>query len=134
MSKLDDLFGKKKDVVPVLDLSKTYATNKEELKRLMEKVPDYKMRPIKVRLEDIKIKDKDWGFKCPKKEIKYLTKHNGEREKFYTYLDPIPSEMRGVAIMDLCPGNFLLELLCFVVFELFSLSLIILQNPLTGKC
>lgn len=66
----DDLFGKKKDVVPVLDLSKSIVTNKDELKRLMEKVPDYKMRPVKVRSEDIKIKDKDWSFKCPKKEVK----------------------------------------------------------------
>lgn len=48
MSKLDDLLGKKKEVVPVLDLSKQIATTKDELKKLMEKVPDYKMRPIKV--------------------------------------------------------------------------------------
>lgn len=48
MSKLDDLLGKKKEIIPVLDLSKTVANTKEEYKRLMEKVPDYKMRPIKV--------------------------------------------------------------------------------------
>lgn len=48
MSKLDDLLGKRKDVLPVLDLSKTIVHNKEEYKRLFEKVPDYKMRPIKV--------------------------------------------------------------------------------------
>lgn len=71
----DDLFGKKKDVVPVLDLSKAVVTNREELKRLMEKVPDYKMRPVK---EDVKIKDKDWSFKCPRKEVKALLKSNGE--------------------------------------------------------
>lgn len=91
----DDLFGKKKDVVPVLDLSKATVSNKEELKRLMEKVPDYKMRPVKVRSEDIKIKEKDWSFKCPRKEVKALLKNNGEREKQYTYLDPIPAEMKG---------------------------------------
>lgn len=99
----DDLFGKKKDVVPVLDLSKSIVTNKDELKRLMEKVPDYKMRPVKVRSEDIKIKDKDWSFKCPRKEVKALLKSNGERERPYTYLDPIPSEMMGgIKISDLC--------------------------------
>lgn len=49
MSKLEDLLGKKKEVVPVLDLSKTIVNTKEEYKRLCEKVPDYKMRPIKVR-------------------------------------------------------------------------------------
>lgn len=48
MSKLDDLLGKKKEIIPVLDLSKTVANTKEEYKRLMEKVPDYKTRPIKV--------------------------------------------------------------------------------------
>lgn len=48
MSKLEDLLGKKKEVVPVLDLSKTIVNSKEEYKRLSEKVPDYKMRPIKV--------------------------------------------------------------------------------------
>lgn len=101
---MDDLFGKKKDVVPVLDLAKSIATNKEELKRLMEKVPDYKMRPIKVRPEDIKIKDnKEWTFRCPKREAKSLLKRAGQREKFYTYLDPIPSEMGSIKIMDLCP-------------------------------
>lgn len=47
-NKLDDLLGKKKEVVPVLDLSKTVAHTKEEYKRLLEKVPDFKMRPIKV--------------------------------------------------------------------------------------
>lgn len=49
MSKLDDLLGKKKEVVPVLDLSKTIINSKDEYKKLSEKVPDYKMRPIKVR-------------------------------------------------------------------------------------
>lgn len=50
MSKLEDLLGKKKEVVPILDLSKTIVNSKEEYKRLSEKVPDYKMRPIKVSI------------------------------------------------------------------------------------
>jgi uncharacterized protein Yka (UPF0111/DUF47 family) len=45
---MDDLFDKKKDTVQILDLSKTTANTKEEFKRLMEKVPDFKMRPVKV--------------------------------------------------------------------------------------
>lgn len=48
MSKLDDLLGKKKEVVPILDLSKTVVHSKDEYKKLSERVPDYKMRPIKV--------------------------------------------------------------------------------------
>jgi uncharacterized protein Yka (UPF0111/DUF47 family) len=43
---MDDLFDKKKDTVQILDLSKTTANTKEEFKRLMEKVPDFKMRPV----------------------------------------------------------------------------------------
>lgn len=103
MSKLDDLFGKKKEVIPVLDLSKSTANSKEEFKRLLEKVPDYKMRPIKVRQEEIKLKERDYTFKPPKKESKLLLKRNGEREKLYSYLDPVPTEMRPVVIMELCP-------------------------------
>lgn len=57
---------------------------------------------FQVRSDEIKIKDKDWGFKTPKKEVKYLCRHNGEREKAYVYLDPIPVEMRQVVIMELC--------------------------------
>lgn len=59
MSKFEDLFGKKKESVPVLDLSKTTATTKEEFKKFMEKVPDPKIRPDKVRPEEIKIKEKE---------------------------------------------------------------------------
>lgn len=102
MSKMDDLFGKKKEIVPVLDLSKTIIHSKEEYKRLMEKVPDFKMRPIKVRAEEIRIKEKDWSFKTPKKELKYLARHGGDRDKLYVYLDPMPVEMRGVVVMELC--------------------------------
>lgn len=95
MSKLDDLFGKKKDVQQVLDLSKTTATSKEDFKRMMEKVPDFKIRPVKVRNDEIKIREKECKeFKMPKKEMRALIKNKGERERQYVYMDPIPSEMR----------------------------------------
>lgn len=95
MSKFEDLFGKKKESIPVLDLSKSTASSKEEFKKLMEKVPDCKMRPVKVRPEEIKIKEKDCKeFKLSKKELKYLKNSQGEREKQYVYMDPIPTEMR----------------------------------------
>ncbi|KAH8391121.1 hypothetical protein KR215_007348 [Drosophila sulfurigaster] len=102
MSKLDDLLGKKKTVVPVLDLSRSNIQSTEEFKRLMEKVPDYKMRPIKVRAEEIKIREKDYAFKMPKKEMRKLLKSNGERELLYTYADPVPGEMKDVVLMELC--------------------------------
>lgn len=101
MSRLDDVFGKKKEPVPILDLSKATATSKEEFKRLMEKVPDYKMRAIKVKLEDIKIRDNDWSFKTPKKENRMLMRNNGVWENFY-FADPVPQEMSNIVLMELC--------------------------------
>lgn len=46
--KLDDFLTKKKEPAQVLDLSKATANTKEEFKRLLEKVPEYKIRPEKV--------------------------------------------------------------------------------------
>ncbi|KAH8258626.1 hypothetical protein KR038_002229 [Drosophila bunnanda] len=102
MSKLDDLLSKKKTVVPVLDLSRSNIQTIEEFKRLFEKVPDYKMRPVKVRAEEIKIREKDYAFKMPKKEMRKLMRSNGEREALYTYADPVPGEMKDVVLMELC--------------------------------
>uniref|UniRef100_A0AAG5DKI0 Uncharacterized protein n=1 Tax=Anopheles atroparvus TaxID=41427 RepID=A0AAG5DKI0_ANOAO len=99
---MDDIFGKKKEVVPILDLSKSTATTREEFKRMFEKVPDYKMRPIKVRSEEIRFKEKEYGFKMQKKELKMLMKNGGERDKLYAYMDPIPGEMRNLVILELC--------------------------------
>ncbi|XP_001845906.2 uncharacterized protein LOC6035781 [Culex quinquefasciatus] len=99
---MDDLFGKKKEVVPILDLSRSTATTREEFKKMYEKVPDYKTRPIKVRPEEIRFKDKDTSYKMPKKELKMLLKNGGDRDKLYTYMDPIPTEMRNLVIMELC--------------------------------
>lgn len=55
-----------------------------------------------VRSDEIKIRDKDFHFKTPKRELKYLQRHNGEREKLYEYLNPVPVEMRPLVIMELC--------------------------------
>lgn len=99
---MDDLLSKKKTVVPVLDLSRSNIQTIEEFKRLMEKVPDYKMRPVKVRAEEIKIREKDYAFKMPKKEMRKLMKANGEREAMYVYADPVPGEMKDVVLMELC--------------------------------
>lgn len=95
MSRFEDLFNKKKEDAPVLDLSKCTATTRDEFKKLMEKVPDFKIRPIKVRPEEIKIKEKDCKeFKLSRKELKHLRNKQGERERQYVYTDPIPTEMR----------------------------------------
>ncbi|KAG5679023.1 hypothetical protein PVAND_008626 [Polypedilum vanderplanki] len=97
MSKFEDLFNKKKEAAPVLDLSKSTAMTKDEFKKLMEKVPDFKIKPVKVRPEEIKIKEKECKeFKLTKKELRCLKNSQGERERIYAYMDPIPVEMRCV--------------------------------------
>lgn len=101
MSKLEDLLVKEKATVPILDLSKSVVQTSEEFKRLMEKVPEFKMRPIKVRPEEIKIREKDYSFKMSKKEQRKLIKKGGEVDPIYTYGDPIPVEMRSVVLDDL---------------------------------
>lgn len=44
----DDLFDKKKDEAPILDLSKTVINTAEEYRAVLDKVPDFKTRPEKV--------------------------------------------------------------------------------------
>jgi hypothetical protein len=48
--KLDDLFAKKKEAPQVLDLSRSTVQSNEEFHRLLDKVPEYKIRPEKVGL------------------------------------------------------------------------------------
>ncbi|XP_054287712.1 arginine/serine-rich coiled-coil protein 2 [Macrosteles quadrilineatus] len=95
--KLDDFLTKKKEPAQVLDLSKATANTKEEFRRLLEKVPEYKIRPEKVKPEEIKIKEKDFTFKTPKRELR------PSRE--YPFADPVPPEMRGVKLEDLSCVN-----------------------------
>ncbi|KAK7863589.1 hypothetical protein R5R35_013466 [Gryllus longicercus] len=90
--KLDDLLVKKKEAPQVLDLSKSVVATKEDFRKLLDRVPEYKIRPEKVRLEEIKIKVKDQTFKPQKKE----TQHQPE----YVYANPIPPDMRSVALED----------------------------------
>jgi hypothetical protein len=46
--KLEDLLGKKKEAPQVLDLSHSIVQSREEFQRLLDKVPEYKIRPEKV--------------------------------------------------------------------------------------
>ncbi|XP_026762854.2 uncharacterized protein LOC113521514 [Galleria mellonella] len=106
MSKLDDIFDKKKDEAPMLDLSKTVINTAEEYRAVLDKVPDFKTRPEKVKADDIKIKDKseDHKTKTPKKEIRAYERFGtrGYEEKQFTFMDPIPVEMRGLKFDELC--------------------------------
>lgn len=46
--KLDDFLSKKKEAAPVLDLRHATASSKEELKKILDKIPEFKIRPEKV--------------------------------------------------------------------------------------
>lgn len=94
MAKLDDFLSKKKESVTILDLSKAVANSKEEFRRLYDKVPDFKIKPEKVRVEDLKLRDKKFKFKTGKKDFKFT-------KEVYTFLDPLPQEMKNLNINDL---------------------------------
>lgn len=90
----DDFLSKKKENGPVLDLSKATCSSKEDFRKMLDKVPEFKIRAEKVRTEDIKIRDKDFKFKTSKKDLKVLT-------ETYNFANPIPVEMRSVNLEDL---------------------------------
>lgn len=94
MAKLDDFLTKKKENAPILDLSRTVATTNEEFRRMLEKVPDFKMKVEKVPTDTIKIRDKKFKFKSGKKDLKAM------RES-YTFMDPLPAEMNKLKISEL---------------------------------
>ncbi|XP_024085737.1 uncharacterized protein LOC106663080 [Cimex lectularius] len=96
--KLDDLIGKKKEAAQILDLSKATANNSEEFKRIMEKVPEFRIKPEKLKPEDIKSFEREsrGRRRKPKK---------AEEPASYQFADPVPEEMRSVKLSDLCPVN-----------------------------
>lgn len=91
----DDFLQKKKENGAILDLSKSACETKEDLRKLLDKVPDFKIRPVKYRTEDIKIRDKkEYKFKTSKKDFKVL-------KETYNFPEPIPVEMKTVKLEDL---------------------------------
>lgn len=93
-NKLDDFLAKKKESVTILDLSKAAANSKDEFRRLYDKVPEFKIKPEKVRVEDLKVREKKFKFKSGKRDVK-------STKKAYTFMDPLPQEMKGLNIDDL---------------------------------
>ncbi|CAG7824235.1 unnamed protein product, partial [Allacma fusca] len=94
--KLEDLLNKKKEPgSSILDLSKIKIKSKEEFEKYYDKIPEFKIRPEKVRYDDYRMRDTDFSFTFNKKEAKNITKHE------FTYADPIPASMRSVRLEDL---------------------------------
>lgn len=94
MAKLDDFLSKKKESVTILDLSKTVANSKEDFRKLYDKVPEFKIKPEKVRVEDLKLRDKKFKFKTGKRDFKFT-------KEVYAFMDPLPQEMKNLNIDDL---------------------------------
>ncbi|VVC33560.1 Hypothetical protein CINCED_3A023248 [Cinara cedri] len=93
-SQIEEFLAKKKEQTTLLDLHNCTANSKEELRKLVEKVPEFKIKPEK-KLDDIKIREKKFKFKLPKKESK----------KTFPFAEPTPSEMKGVSLEELYSVN-----------------------------
>ncbi|XP_012271745.1 uncharacterized protein LOC105695067 [Orussus abietinus] len=92
---LDDLLNdERKGGAAIPDFSRATCNSEQELKRLLEQCPDYKIKPEKVRRENTKVRDKDFSWKITKRELKAL-------EKDWGYGDPVPPDMRGLNLQEL---------------------------------
>lgn len=91
---MEDLFAKKKETSTILDLSKSVANSKEELRKILDKVPDFKIRAEKVPVENIRFKEKSFKFKSCKNDLRAM------KEK-YPFLNPLPNELNSLKISDL---------------------------------
>ncbi|XP_017782060.1 PREDICTED: uncharacterized protein LOC108566598 [Nicrophorus vespilloides] len=93
---MDDFLNKKKESGPVLDLSKAIANTKEEFRKLFDKVPDFKIKPEKLKHDDTKVRDnvKRMKFKTGRKDFKTMRKP-------FQFHDPIPVEMLSLKISEL---------------------------------
>jgi hypothetical protein len=61
--KLEDLINKKKEPNQILDLSKIKIRSQEELDKYLDKVPEFKIRPEKVRPEDARLRENEFSWK-----------------------------------------------------------------------
>ncbi|XP_011494104.1 PREDICTED: uncharacterized protein LOC105359260 [Ceratosolen solmsi marchali] len=92
---LDDLLkDDKKDSNLIPDLSKATCDSQEEFRRLMECCPEFKIKPEKLKRDDIKVRDKNFTWKTTKKELRALRKE-------WNYGNPIPPDMRMLNIQEL---------------------------------
>ncbi|GAB1859094.1 hypothetical protein CAJAP_00087 [Camponotus japonicus] len=92
---LDDLLkDDKKDANLIPDLSKATCNSYEEFRRLKEHCPEFKIKPEKVKKEDIKVRDKEFSWKATKKELKAIGRE-------WTYGNPVPPDMRELDLQEL---------------------------------
>ncbi|GAB6025778.1 hypothetical protein CHUAL_011759 [Chamberlinius hualienensis] len=90
MASLDE-GGSDKKVMDILDLSLIEISCKSDLKKLLERIPDYKVRPEKVREEEISIEDGNYA--------ENLTDTSDKVD--YQFANPIPVSLRDVCLKEL---------------------------------
>ncbi|CAG0919287.1 unnamed protein product [Notodromas monacha] len=98
-------FDKKKESTPVLDLTRFRITTRQEFDKVFEKVPDYKIKPEKVRYDEVKIQDSHFTFVPPRTEILAGKEAAGggcaTGTPEFPFGNPVPPSMRAVRIEDL---------------------------------
>ncbi|XP_071451817.1 uncharacterized protein [Hetaerina americana] len=93
--RLDDFLSKKKEPSPELDDCNTQISTKEDFEKFLDRLPEYRIRPEKVRPEDAKIRDKEFSFRSRK------SKKSKEKKEF-PFANPVPPSMRSIRLEDLC--------------------------------
>ncbi|CAG0895634.1 unnamed protein product [Cyprideis torosa] len=94
--RLEDFIDKKKEGPSILDLSKTKISSREEFDKAFDKVPDFKIKPEKIRSTDAKSHEGHFAFSAPRHEI-----ISANQSSDFPFDNPIPPSMRAVRIEDL---------------------------------
>ncbi|KAF0314699.1 hypothetical protein FJT64_000183 [Amphibalanus amphitrite] len=89
---LDDILNEKKGPPPALDLSKARMPTKEDFDKVFEKVPDYKIKPGKVRPDEGRVSG----------ALHFRSSRSERQPVQLSYPDPMPASMAGVSLDDLC--------------------------------
>ncbi|XP_057365658.1 uncharacterized protein LOC130686555 [Daphnia carinata] len=123
--RLEDLLAPRAEAMQALDLSTARPRTKQEFEKLLAHIPEFRIKPEKVRPEEIIIGE-DYSFTCRKETQKSKSPHRqyartgGARDKSpqktgrivagihpisvncgHSYPDPIPVAMQSVRILDL---------------------------------
>ncbi|XP_058810768.1 uncharacterized protein LOC131675700 isoform X2 [Phymastichus coffea] len=94
---LEDLLrDDRKDANLLPDLSKATCNSEAEFKPIYECSPDFKIKPDKVRKDDVKVRDsiKEFSWRTTRKELRAISRE-------WSYGDPVPPDMRVLNLQEL---------------------------------
>ncbi|XP_023349694.1 uncharacterized protein LOC111718358 isoform X2 [Eurytemora carolleeae] len=105
---LEDILNKAKAPPQILDLQGVKISTEEEYRKIMEKIPEYKVKPEKLSDIEAELKYEVRGYELtryPEEITQNINNKNGpglvhEKEE-YRFADPCPPSMREVRISDL---------------------------------